>query len=126
MRRRAFLLFLILGIILLYFPGAYSAEFIEVYNPAGVRSDGVYVDKLLKRTMVELGKNRPPLAGNFPEGKVEKVLIQADVLTEVNALLYKRGWTDGLPIVPPTPERVKDMLRGPISTWISLWPHWNR
>ena len=112
MRRRAFLLFMTLGIILLYFPGAYSAEFIEVYNPAGVRSDGVYVDKLLKRTMVELGKNRPPLAGNFPEGKVEKVLIQADVLTEVNALLYKRGWADGLPIVPPTPERVKDMLRG--------------
>jgi hypothetical protein len=112
MPRRAFLLFLILGMILFYFPGAYSAEFIEVCNPAGVRPDGVYVDKLLKRTMAELGKNRPPLAGEFPEGKVEKVSIRGDAFAGVNSLFYKRGWSDGLPIVPPTPERVKDMLRG--------------
>jgi hypothetical protein len=25
---------------------------------------------------------------------------------------YERGWTDGLPVVPPTPERVLTMLRG--------------
>ena len=25
---------------------------------------------------------------------------------------YDRGWTDGLPVVPPTPERVLDMLEG--------------
>ena len=25
---------------------------------------------------------------------------------------YSRGWTDGLPVVPPTPERVARMLRG--------------
>ena len=23
---------------------------------------------------------------------------------------YEQGWTDGLPVVPPTPERVKAML----------------
>jgi hypothetical protein len=26
--------------------------------------------------------------------------------------LYDRGWTDGLPIIPPTPERVQTMLTG--------------
>jgi len=26
--------------------------------------------------------------------------------------LYEQGWTDGLPVVPPTPERVAAMLRG--------------
>ena len=23
---------------------------------------------------------------------------------------YERGWTDGFPVVPPTPDRVKQML----------------
>jgi len=27
-------------------------------------------------------------------------------------LCFARGWTDGLPVVPPTPERVEAMLRG--------------
>jgi hypothetical protein len=30
----------------------------------------------------------------------------------VERLFYARGWTDGLPIVPPTPERVLRMLEG--------------
>jgi hypothetical protein len=35
----------------------------------------------------------------------------ADAEDEHEAL-YDRGWTDGLPVVPPTPERVLRMLRG--------------
>jgi hypothetical protein len=31
---------------------------------------------------------------------------------EVNRFYYKRGWADGLPIVPPTEEAVKEMLSG--------------
>ena len=30
----------------------------------------------------------------------------------VNEYFYERGWTDGLPVVPPTGERVKAMLAG--------------
>jgi hypothetical protein len=85
---------------------------LEVYNPAGVRADGAYVDKLLKSVMVAVGKTRPPMAGEFPEAKVEKIAIRSDAFTEVNDLFYKRGWGDGLPIVPPTVERVKEMLKG--------------
>jgi hypothetical protein len=33
---------------------------LEVYNPAGVNQDGVFVDKLLKKIMQEEGKTRPP------------------------------------------------------------------
>src|SRR5687768_17246760 len=29
---------------------------------------------------------------------------------DVNDLFFERGWTDGLPIVPPTPARVEAML----------------
>jgi hypothetical protein len=89
-----------------------AQQVVEIYNPAGVRADGVYIDKLLKKTMAELGKTRPPQAGNFPDTKIEKVQIKRDVFSEVNELFYKRGWGDGLPIVPPTKERVEEMLKG--------------
>ena len=29
---------------------------------------------------------------------------------EVQEEFFERGWTDGLPVVPPTPERVQAML----------------
>lgn len=35
-----------------------------------------------------------------------------DELEAINAHYYKEGWTDGLPIIPPTPERVDRMLTG--------------
>ena len=35
-----------------------------------------------------------------------------DSLDEIDELFYRRGWTDGLPIVPPTEERVAQMLSG--------------
>lgn len=31
---------------------------------------------------------------------------------EINRLFYKRGWTDGSPIVPPTEEAVVEMMKG--------------
>ncbi|MBV9892542.1 MAG: hypothetical protein JO020_00055, partial [Chloroflexi bacterium] len=33
-------------------------------------------------------------------------------LAEVQRFFYRRGWTDGLPIVPPTREAVEEMLTG--------------
>ena len=33
-------------------------------------------------------------------------------LQEVNQFFYRRGWTDGLPIIPPTEEAVSEMLTG--------------
>jgi hypothetical protein len=33
-------------------------------------------------------------------------------LEEVNRFFYKRGWTDGLPVIPPTEESVAEMLSG--------------
>ena len=35
-----------------------------------------------------------------------------DAIDDVNDYFYERGWTDGLPIVPPTEERVEAMLAG--------------
>ncbi len=91
---------------------AAASQVIEVYNPAGIREDGAYIDKLLKSVMAATGKTRPSLAGEFVEGRTEKITIVKDAFAEVNDLFYRRGWSDGLPIVPPTAELVKEMLRG--------------
>jgi hypothetical protein len=39
-------------------------------------------------------------------------LIFKGTLQEVNQFYYRRGWTDGLPIIPPTEAAVAEMLQG--------------
>jgi hypothetical protein len=39
-------------------------------------------------------------------------MIFEGTLDEVNLFYYKRGWTDGFPIIPPTEEKVAEMLKG--------------
>ena len=43
--------------------------------------------------------------------KPERIVFKGN-LEEVNRFFYRRGWTDGLPIIPPTEEAVKEMLTG--------------
>ena len=55
------------------------------------------------------------MAENVENPSVEagrRVLPITGSLDEVNAYFYERGWTDGLPIVPPTRERVEHLLGG--------------
>ena len=89
-----------------------ASQTVKVYNPAGITADGKYIDYQKKKLMHQKGMKKPPLVGDFPDVKVEEVEIERDAYAELNDLFYKRGWTDGLPIVPPTPERVKEMLTG--------------
>jgi len=93
-------------------PNPAAGQVLKVYNPAGIRQDGKYVDDLLKQVMEASGRTRPPSAAQFPHVRVEDIAISKDAFAEINELFYKRGWSDGLPIVPPTEERVQDMLRG--------------
>ena len=45
--------------------------------------------------------------------RIEAELIAcADSLDAINDHFYEQGWTDGLPIVPPTPTRVDTLLTG--------------
>ncbi len=37
---------------------------------------------------------------------------EVDELSEINEHFYDRGWTDGLPIIPPTNERVRQCVAG--------------
>ena len=98
---------------LLAVPRGEAKETIWIYNPAGESAfvPGLFVDDLIKRVMVSQKLPGPPLAGEFPHHRIE--IIETDKpLEEVNDLFYRRGWGDGLPIIPPTLERVKEMLKG--------------
>ncbi len=46
-----------------------------------------------------------------PTGKTPRVAFKGS-LQEVNRLYYSKGWTDGLPIIPPTEAAVAEMMTG--------------
>ena len=86
-------------------------ETVWLYNPSGMRADGISVDWQLKNTMKDAGISKPPLAGQSTGLRVEMILTD-DPYPATNKLFYQRGWTDGLPIIPPTSEKVAAMLKG--------------
>lgn len=43
---------------------------------------------------------------------VRQTLLEPDTEDNLQRLFYERGWTDGLPIILPTEERVAEMLTG--------------
>jgi hypothetical protein len=43
--------------------------------------------------------------------KTSRIIFLGD-LEEVNRFFYRRGWADGLPVIPPTEEAVAEMLTG--------------
>ena len=51
-----------------------------------------------------------------------------DEYESIQQLYLERGWSDGLPIVPPTPERVEKMLQGtgldPQHVVVEIPPNW--
>jgi hypothetical protein len=59
--------------------------------------------RALSATEMEAGVRRPPHR--------ERVAVTGS-LTDVQELFYTNGWTDGLPIVPPTESLLTEMLAG--------------
>lgn len=85
-------------------------ESLWVLLPTGQRASGEWVDDTLRARAEEKGLlARTPRAGEFPRQRVE-LIRDADPAAAVNRLYRERGWTDGLPIVPPTLGRVDEML----------------
>jgi hypothetical protein len=61
----------------------------------------------LTRPLTEEEKSPKPIV---PE-KPQRIFFRGS-LQEVNQFFYRRGWGDGLPVIPPTEEAVKEMLTG--------------
>ena len=56
--------------------------------------------------------------------------LKIDATEDLIEVCYENGWTDGLPVVPPTPDRVERMLRGtdrdPDALIAAVPPKWGR
>lgn len=52
------------------------------------------------------------LAAKFGDGSTNSRRVQFAELEDEFEAMFDRGWTDGLPVVPPTAERVEKMLTG--------------
>jgi hypothetical protein len=69
------------------------------------------IDALTKP--VRLTKPEPESASpETVKAKTPPTLLKPDTEDNLQRLFYEKGWTDGLPIVLPTEERVKKMLTG--------------
>lgn len=90
---------------------AKAPEKVWTLIPTAQRADGSWIDDTLRARVHERRlAGKLPLAGSFPRQRVE-VIAGASPDDTLQALYYARGWTDGLPVVAPTLERVSAMLR---------------
>lgn len=64
----------------------------------------VTVDAVIENLTVD-----PAPAAAVPEPEPREIVFEGD-FDEINRLFYENGWSDGLPIVPPTVERVERFL----------------
>jgi len=86
------------------------SEPLWILNPSGQTASGAWIDDTLRARVEERGmQSRWPLVANFSRQRVE-VVRGVDPHAEASRLYDLRGWTDGLPIVPPTTGRVEEML----------------
>ena len=91
--------------------GVSEGETLWVLLPTGQRSTGEWIDDTLQARAEENGLlDRLNQVGKFPRQRIE-VVRGPNADGRVNEMFYRRGWTDGLPIVPPTTKRVDGMLR---------------
>jgi hypothetical protein len=72
------------------------------------------VDAVMQDIVAGLTRPLTPEEQNPPPKKVEPTsgIVFKGSWKEVNRFFYKRGWTDGLPVAPPTEEEVAEMLAG--------------
>jgi hypothetical protein len=78
--------------------------------PTGQQAAGGWIADTLKQRAAEQGLSaKVPLAADFPRQRIE-VVRGPRVEDRLQELFLRRGWSDGLPVVPPTVARVKQAL----------------
>jgi hypothetical protein len=78
--------------------------------PTGQQAAGGWIADTLSQRAAEQGlSGKVPLAGDFPRQRIE-VVRGPRAEERLQELFLRRGWSDGLPVVPPTVARVNEML----------------
>src|SRR5262249_43351035 len=70
---------------------------------------GVPIMRQVVDTLTRESLEQPSFSSTFSE---QPRLLKADTEDNLRRLFYENGWTDGLPIILPTEERVAEMLAG--------------
>jgi hypothetical protein len=91
-------------------PPSVLRNYIEGRDPATQRT---VIEELIEALTKPVGEDE--FNGNLApvsQAGVRQTLLEPDSEDNLQRLFYDRGWTDGLPIILPTEERVADMLAG--------------
>ena len=87
-----------------------NGDSLWILLPTGQRASGEWIDDTLHSRASEQGLlDRLTQVAAFPRQRVE-VVRGPNAEGQVNEMFYRRGWADGLPIVPPTMARVDAMV----------------
>ena len=83
-------------------------EILHILTTDARQLEREYKDK----TVTSKGKlqRKPTFSDEFSREGAARAFKAPASLDAINMLFYRRGWTDGLPIVPPTEERVEKMI----------------
>ncbi len=91
-------------------PHSVLRGYIEGKDPATERT---VIEEVVEALTKPVGEDE--FTGDFaPVSRtgVRQALLEPDTEDNLQRLFYERGWTDGLPIILPTEERVVEMLAG--------------
>lgn len=69
-----------------------------------------YKDKTVKTEKKSKLRHKSLFGDEFSTSDAEDTLKAPDSIDAVSRIFYHRGWTDGLPIVPPTEERLHRVI----------------
>jgi hypothetical protein len=90
--------------------------FVSIPHPVGgigqetvrTKVEAIFPDILRTATQWKATAELPPQKPIYP---AERFQFRGTV-EDVNKLFFEKGWSLGLPVIPPTPERVEAMLKG--------------
>lgn len=96
--------------------GVADMPFVKVPHPVGgigrdevrAKADAAFPEILKAATQWTSKATLPPPKKPYPAARIKF----KGTIEDVNKFFFEKGWSLGLPIIPPTPERVAKMLKG--------------
>ena len=70
--------------------------------------EDILVDQIVKQLTAEGSPDETPAAGGEPG---DRDIVFTGTFEEVNEYFLRNQWSDGLPVVPPTLEKIEEFLK---------------
>jgi len=91
--------------------GQAFSEIVHILTANSKLLESEYKDKEVQGIKKKSRLRHKTLFGDeFSVSESDDTIKAPDSLDAVNRIFYYRGWTDGLPIIPPTEDRVRQMM----------------